>query len=84
VLPLLPASTNCAKLLRQNSCGEPNQHVLTSLHPIFNWHGLTIPSTSRDVNHIYFSKMLKFSPEKIKDKNIFQGKIMNLQEYFIS
>jgi hypothetical protein len=28
------ASANCAKMLCQNHFAEPNQHALTSLHPI--------------------------------------------------
>jgi hypothetical protein len=30
----LPASENCAKMLGQNHFAEPNQHVLSFVHPI--------------------------------------------------
>ncbi len=33
-LCLLPASENGAKLLHPTHCAQPNQHVLTLLHPI--------------------------------------------------
>ncbi len=72
-VPLLPASTNCAKLLGQNSCGEPNQHVLTSLHPILTGM-VTYPAPLEMLTRFASQKCWNFPPKKSKMKTFFKEK----------
>ncbi len=51
-------SPKCAETVAQNHFAEPNQDVLTSLHPIFNFqsHTLSTPASAQEITNL--GKML--------------------------
>jgi hypothetical protein len=50
-------SPKYAKIVTQNHFAEPNQHVLTFLHPIFNFQGHTLSTLASAQEIINLGKM---------------------------